>query len=100
MLSKILQCFTFSVDIWLSLTAHSLITAVTYNSNWNKLSVGDIFYVVLLLQVTLSASSNMHNTIFNKVLASPMKFFDTTPVGRIINRFSSDMDESKFLFDY
>ena len=38
----------------------------------------------------------MHNDIFRKMLASTMEFFDTTPVGRIINRFSSDLDESEY----
>jgi ABC-type multidrug transport system fused ATPase/permease subunit len=42
----------------------------------------------------------MHDNIFSKVLACPMKFFDTTPIGRIINRFAADMDESKFLHAY
>ena len=53
-------------------------------------------FIVILLQATLRASSTMHNDIFRKMMASPMKFFDTTPVGRIINRFSSDLDESMF----
>ncbi|XP_060600262.1 ATP-binding cassette sub-family C member 5-like, partial [Ruditapes philippinarum] len=56
-----------------------------------------IFLTVLrafvFMKATLRASSNMHNDIFRKMMASPMKFFDTTPVGRIINRFSSDLDE-------
>ncbi|XP_053403770.1 ATP-binding cassette sub-family C member 5-like isoform X1 [Mercenaria mercenaria] len=47
----------------------------------------------VFMKATLRASSTMHNDIFRKMMASPMKFFDTTPVGRIINRFSSDLDE-------
>ncbi|KAM8894526.1 ATP-binding cassette sub-family C member 12-like isoform 1-T1 [Spinachia spinachia] len=43
--------------------------------------------------VTLNASCKLHNTMFKKVFASPMSFFDTTPTGRIINRFSKDQDE-------
>ncbi|GCC24840.1 ATP-binding cassette sub-family C member 12 isoform X1 [Chiloscyllium punctatum] len=42
---------------------------------------------------TLKASSSLHDNVFYKILHSPMKFFDTTPLGRIINRFSKDMDE-------
>ncbi|XP_006823925.1 ATP-binding cassette sub-family C member 5-like [Saccoglossus kowalevskii] len=43
--------------------------------------------------VTLRASTNMHDVVFVKVFKSPMEFFDTTPSGRIINRFSKDLDE-------
>ncbi|XP_070538594.1 ATP-binding cassette sub-family C member 5-like [Ptychodera flava] len=42
---------------------------------------------------TLRASTNMHDVVFVRVFRCPMKFFDTTPSGRIINRFSKDLDE-------
>ncbi|KAL2076903.1 hypothetical protein ACEWY4_027504 [Coilia grayii] len=44
-------------------------------------------------QVTLRASSKLHDTMFHKILFSPMSFFDTTPTGRLVNRFSKDQDE-------
>ncbi|KAK1802156.1 hypothetical protein P4O66_021827 [Electrophorus voltai] len=44
-------------------------------------------------KVTLHASSKLHDTMFRKILASPMSFFDTTPTGRMVNRFSKDQDE-------
>ncbi|KAG7468310.1 hypothetical protein MATL_G00141590 [Megalops atlanticus] len=44
-------------------------------------------------KVTLHASSKLHDTMFKKILSSPMSFFDTTPIGRIVNRFSKDQDE-------
>ncbi|KAL6112799.1 abcc12 [Pungitius sinensis] len=43
--------------------------------------------------VTLNASCKLHDAMFKKIFASPMSFFDTTPTGRIINRFSKDQDE-------
>ncbi|WP_411026999.1 ABC transporter transmembrane domain-containing protein, partial [Salmonella sp. s55044] len=36
---------------------------------------------------------HMHDTVFVKVFRSPMSFFDTTPTGRVLNRFSKDLDE-------
>ncbi|KAF4090918.1 hypothetical protein AMELA_G00031150 [Ameiurus melas] len=44
-------------------------------------------------KVTLHASSKLHDTMFRTILASPMSFFDTTPTGRMVNRFSKDQDE-------
>lgn len=38
------------------------------------------------------ASSGMHRAAAERVLRAPMSFFDTTPQGRVINRFSKDVD--------
>ncbi|CAL8404057.1 unnamed protein product [Boreogadus saida] len=47
-------------------------------------------------KVSLRASSVFHMRMLEKVIASPMSFFDTTPIGRMLNRFSKDMDEVDF----
>ncbi|XP_066955738.1 LOW QUALITY PROTEIN: ATP-binding cassette sub-family C member 5-like [Macrobrachium rosenbergii] len=41
----------------------------------------------------LRGASTLHNDMFRSILFSPMSFFDTTPSGRILNRFSRDLDE-------
>ncbi|XP_026888570.2 multidrug resistance-associated protein 5 isoform X1 [Electrophorus electricus] len=48
---------------------------------------------IIFVKGTLRASSRLHEELFRKILRSPMKFFDTTPTARILNRFSKDMDE-------
>ena len=35
----------------------------------------------------------LHKEMLEHILLSTMAFFDTTPIGRIINRFSKDIDE-------
>eukprot|EP00048_Salpingoeca_helianthica_P002826 m.61122 g.61122 ORF g.61122 m.61122 type:complete len:1476 (-) comp12327_c0_seq4:235-4662(-) len=49
---------------------------------------------VIYNAVTLRASSRLHEALYMKVLRAPMSFFDATPTGRIINRFSKDMDDA------
>ena len=39
-----------------------------------------------------NASRKLHWNILSGVLRAPMSFFDTTPIGRVINRFSKDID--------
>lgn len=43
--------------------------------------------------VTLHAACKFHDTMFKKIINSPMSFFDTTPTGRILNRFAKDQEE-------
>uniref|UniRef100_A0A669B606 Si:ch211-221f10.2 n=1 Tax=Oreochromis niloticus TaxID=8128 RepID=A0A669B606_ORENI len=42
---------------------------------------------------TVKAASVLHDKLFSRILHCPMHFFDTTPLGRILTRFSRDMDE-------
>ncbi|XP_057372866.1 ATP-binding cassette sub-family C member 5-like [Daphnia carinata] len=46
------------------------------------------------MKTSLKASSALHDKLFVKIFACPMRFFDSTPVGRIINIFSRDLDET------
>ncbi|XP_074658407.1 ATP-binding cassette sub-family C member 5-like isoform X2 [Tubulanus polymorphus] len=68
-----------------------------YNSVHGAILVALLVFTCLraftFMHATIAASNNVHDRVFADVLRSPMTFFDTTPVGRIINRFSKDIDE-------
>ena len=40
----------------------------------------------------IKASKTLHEALLSNIMRCPMSFFDTTPLGRIINRFSKDVD--------
>ena len=45
----------------------------------------------LCSNLLFSKYRNLHSSMFENVLKSTMRFFHVSPIGRILNRFSSDM---------
>ncbi|XP_032409131.1 canalicular multispecific organic anion transporter 1-like isoform X2 [Xiphophorus hellerii] len=46
---------------------------------------------LLLTNAAVNASRVLHSKLLNNVLRVPMVFFDTTPLGRVLNRFAKDI---------
>ncbi|ODV93458.1 hypothetical protein PACTADRAFT_82780 [Pachysolen tannophilus NRRL Y-2460] len=49
--------------------------------------------LVLWLLCCIRASKILHDNMARAVMRSPMSFFETTPIGRIMNRFSNDINK-------
>jgi ATP-binding cassette subfamily C (CFTR/MRP) protein 1 len=68
-----------------------------YQGVYALLSMGAM--VVLLCRawiwagVVVKAAQNIHEQLLASILRLPISFFDKTPTGRILNRFSSDIDQ-------
>ncbi|KAL5020060.1 hypothetical protein ScPMuIL_002952 [Solemya velum] len=69
---------------------------ITYLSVYTVLGIAQgvfiFFFAYLALNGIVKASGYLHQSMLRCILRSPMSFFDTTPVGRMMNRFSSDID--------
>ncbi|KAG0049393.1 hypothetical protein BGZ83_005801 [Gryganskiella cystojenkinii] len=59
------------------------------------LSISTLVFAALTNYYTifggLAASRSLHQQLLRKVSRAKVRFFDTTPIGRIVNRFSSDI---------
>ncbi|KAK1940462.1 Multidrug resistance-associated protein 1 [Phytophthora citrophthora] len=57
-------------------------------------AVATVCRSVTVMLMLLRSSKNLHNELFRRVLTAPVTtYFDVTPVGRILNRFSNDLDQ-------
>ncbi|XP_043666582.1 multidrug resistance-associated protein 5-like isoform X2 [Vespula pensylvanica] len=70
----------------------------TYYQNIYATCIGFIIMTSLvrglvITYATIRASTRVHNSVFKNIITSPLKFFETTPSGRIQNIFSRDIDE-------
>ncbi|XP_074015050.1 ATP-binding cassette sub-family C member 2 isoform X2 [Numenius arquata] len=50
-----------------------------------------LFATILSAHGAMRASRVMHQQLLSNILRVPMSFFDTTPTGRIVNRFAKDI---------
>ncbi|KAJ2914774.1 hypothetical protein MD484_g5631, partial [Candolleomyces efflorescens] len=50
------------------------------------------FYIALGYYASLQASRALFIALLRRLTRAPLRFFDTTPVGRILNRFTSDIN--------
>ena len=49
---------------------------------------------ILMVVGIVQTLNTIHAQLLYKIMRSPMSFFDTTPVGRLINRFSTDIEST------
>ncbi|XP_037541476.1 canalicular multispecific organic anion transporter 1, partial [Nematolebias whitei] len=46
---------------------------------------------LIFAKASVNASQILHSRLLNNILRVPMLFFDTTPIGRVVNRFAKDI---------
>jgi ATP-binding cassette subfamily C (CFTR/MRP) protein 4 len=46
---------------------------------------------IVIFKIILTSGTNMHNKMTEAILRTNVVFFDSNPIGRIINRFAKDM---------
>lgn len=112
--------FTFVLCAAVELWKTSMISLWTADSSYERFPIG--FYMGLYASTAIAlgfvtfirsfnlalfgvrASQKMHDDLLASILAAPMSFFDTTPTGRIISRFSKDLfsidSELSEVFDF
>lgn len=48
--------------------------------------------LIMRMWLGINASKKIHNQMAKRVVGAPMEFFERTPVGRIMNRFTNDIN--------
>ncbi|KAF9368100.1 Canalicular multispecific organic anion transporter 1, partial [Podila verticillata] len=75
---------------------------IPHPTSYYLLGYGGIVFLFMIFDVLINyisevvcgiqGSKVLFNQLLTRIFRLPMSFFDTTPMGRIVNRFSSDID--------
>uniref|UniRef100_A0A8C0FFX1 ATP binding cassette subfamily C member 9 n=1 Tax=Bubo bubo TaxID=30461 RepID=A0A8C0FFX1_BUBBB len=102
--------FLLFLMIFSKLLKHSVIVAIDYwLATWTSMDNANETYHVAVFSILsgagivlclitsltvewmgLTAAKNLHHNLLNKIILGPIRFFDMTPLGLILNRFSAD----------
>uniref|UniRef100_A0A7S3G695 Uncharacterized protein n=1 Tax=Palpitomonas bilix TaxID=652834 RepID=A0A7S3G695_9EUKA len=55
-------------------------------------AISMLLYLVVFFSAALAGARILHDDMLRSVTSASMSFFDTTPIGRVINTFSKDVD--------
>ncbi|KAF9356135.1 hypothetical protein BGX26_005685 [Mortierella sp. AD094] len=89
--------FSLWMKYWISKTKVELEKSlVLFLGVYSAMVLVHVVFFILFVHLALAvgrirASEQLHRLLISSVIRLPMSFFDTTPLGRILNRFSSDM---------
>ncbi|KAK8748976.1 hypothetical protein OTU49_015623, partial [Cherax quadricarinatus] len=94
------QACTLGSNIWLSIWAEDTSsdpkTRDMYLGVYGALGIGQALFILggafSLSFGAVDAAAKLHVDILHSVMHLPMHFFDTNPIGRLINRFGKDVD--------
>ena len=85
---------TFWISLWTSDASYEKRSQSYYLGFYALLAVSySIFEFIRSFYVAffvVRAGKRLHDNLLASVLRAPMSFFDTTPTGRILSRFSQD----------
>ncbi|KAK6460722.1 P-loop containing nucleoside triphosphate hydrolase protein [Scheffersomyces coipomensis] len=73
------------------------VSPIYYLTTYAALGISSGLFILIGCSVVcifsvIKASRYFHASMFHSILRSPMSFFETTPTGRILNRFSDDIN--------
>ncbi|KAI8822865.1 uncharacterized protein EV422DRAFT_612663 [Fimicolochytrium jonesii] len=99
LLMVFVQISRVGTDLWLVYWTNNQITSFSNNQyvavywGWGVFQTIMIYcFGLFFAYAGTRAARVLHDHALSRVLESPVRFFDSTPLGRIINRFSKDQD--------
>ncbi|ORX79967.1 P-loop containing nucleoside triphosphate hydrolase protein [Anaeromyces robustus] len=95
----LIQFAKLGSDMWLVYWTEHTFKSISENNYiliylaWNAgQTLITFFYYVYMANVGIKAAKTIHIKAISNVMKAPVLFFDSNPLGRIINRFSMDQD--------